>query len=133
MADFDGKNKKRLTHHRGIVISPAFSPDGNKIVYSLIRNNAKRKNVNLRLIDLKTQKNTLVSKKAGINSGAVFTADGKHIILTLAHQGNAELYQMHLASKQLRRLTRHHAPDVDPDIDSKGKLLAFLSGRPENP
>jgi TolB protein len=133
--DFDGANIKRLTFHKGIVISPSVSPDGQSVLYSLIDEKKIKKNrrVTLRLLDLKTLKSQVISRRRGINSGAVFTADSKSIILTLSHQGNAELYKMNLASRKLERLTKSRAPDVDPSITADGSLLTFLSARPGKP
>lgn len=127
--DFDGHNKKRLTHHNALVVSPAISPDRKSILYSLIRNRGKRRNVNLHLFDRETGKNTLLSSRKGINSGAVFMPDGKGILLTLSYGGNAEIYKMNLADKKLTRLTGNLALDVDPSIKNDGTLMAFLSGR----
>ncbi len=128
--DFDGFNKKRLTHHKGTVISPAFSFDGKKVLYSLIKNTrSKHRNVNLLLLDIETGKSKVVSSRKGINSGAVFMPDGKHIALTLSHQGNAELYALNTETGATRRITKHFAPDVDPSINVTGTKMAFLSGR----
>ncbi len=126
--DFDGRNKKRLTRHGGLVISPSLSMDGTKVLYSLIAKGKKR-NVNLRLLDITTGKSTLLSRRRGINSGAIFMPGGKDIALTLSHSGNAELYIMNLKSRKLKRLTRHFSPDVDPSISFDGDLMTFLSGR----
>ncbi len=129
--DFDGGNKKRLTNHRGMVISPAVSPDGDFIVYSLItEGKSKNRNVNLYLMNLKNDNSVMLSSLPGINSGAVFTQDGENILLTLSHEGNAEIYQMNLKSKKLSKITNHYAPDVDPSINADGTLMTFLSGRP---
>ena len=134
MMDFDGKGARRLTHHKGMVISPAFSLDHKKVLYSLIRSGSRgKKNINLRLLNLETGKGELLSKRAGINSGAVFAPDGKHIVLTLSHQGNAELYEMNLESRKLRRITKHYSPDVDPSLNRQGDKMAFLSGRGGRP
>lgn len=135
MVDFDGANIKRLTFHNGLVISPAVSPDGKKVLYSLIdeRIKGRDKNINLMLLDLETNQISVISNKNGINSGAVFSEDGQSIFLTLSHQGNAEIYRMNLATKELLRLTRNGAPDVDPSINRDGSLMTFLSGRPGNP
>lgn len=128
--DFDGENLKRLTFHKGTVISPALSVDGNKVLYSLIKNNrSKKRNVNLYLLNLETGKTEVISSRKGINSGAVFMPDGKSLLMTLTHQGNAELYAMDLATKRTRRITKHSAPDVDPSINVTGDLVTFLSGR----
>lgn len=131
--DFDGFNKKRLTFHNAMVISPAVSSDGKKILYSLISNNVKKRNINLYMMDLETGKHELLSSQDGLNSGAVFMPGDQKILLTLSHQDNAEIYQMDLKTKSLKRLTRHYAPDVDPSINKNGDKMVFLSGRSLGP
>ncbi len=127
--DFNGDNKKRLTYHRGLVISPALSFDGTKVLYSLIKGGGGRKNVDLFLIDLNTNSTRLISRKKGLNSGAVFSRDGKEIYLTLSHTGNAEIYAMNLSTRKLRRITHHYASDVDPSITDDESKMVFLSNR----
>jgi TolB protein len=127
--DFDGQNRRRLTHHRGTVISPAVSHDGSRILYSLIEGGKHERNVNLLMLDMNTGKSEVISKRPGINSGAVFMPDNQSILMTLSHTGQADLYVMNLASGNLRRITNHHSPDVDPSINRDGSLMTFLSGR----
>ena len=129
IADFDGKRPRRLTQHWGTVISPAFDLANQRVLYSLIEGGRKKKNINLRILDLKTKKSRLLSQRAGINSGAVFMPDGEHILLTLSHEGNAEIYQMHFKTLKLRRITKRYSPDVDPSINAQGDKMTFLSGR----
>lgn len=130
LMDFDGRNRRQLTFHGGTVLSPAFSFDGKKVLYSLINSTkAKDRNVNLRLLDIETGTSREVSSRKGINSGAVFMPDGEHIALTLSHEGNAEIYKLNLATGATTRLTKHFAPDVDPSINVTGNKMAFLSGR----
>lgn len=133
--DFDGANNRQLTFHRGLVISPAVSPDGKKILYSLIDDTraSKQKNNNLMLLDLETGKSEIISNRSGINSGAIFAENGVDIFLTMSIHGNAEIYKMNLATKEIKRMTNNYAPDVDPSINADGSILAFLSGRPGNP
>jgi len=131
--DFDGNNKKQLTFHGGTVISPAISRDRTRVIYSLIRNlkSKRKRNINLRMLDLRTGKDILLSKRKGINSGAVFMPNNDNkIVLTLSHLGNAELFIMDLSSGKLKRLTKHYSPDVDPSISVDGTRMTFLSGRP---
>jgi len=127
--DFDGRNLKRLTYHKGIVISPSVSSDGKKVLYTLIRSGKGRKNLNLYSMNLKTRRQSIISSRKGINSGAIFTSDGSKIILTLSHTGNAEIYEVDLSSQQLRKITHHFGVDVDPDLSKDGKILTFLSNR----
>ncbi|MDO9182516.1 MAG: hypothetical protein Q7U04_08905 [Bacteriovorax sp.] len=130
MMDFDGKNVTQITSHGGIAISPSMSADGHYLVYSLILNSNGKRNNNLYLMDLRTKESHVISSKDGINSGAIFLPGGKSIALTLTISGNAEIYEMNLEGKNLRKITNHFASDVDPSITSDGKLMAFLSDRP---
>jgi TolB protein len=131
--DFDGGNIFQLTRHRGTVISPAISYSGKKVLYSLITGGKTKRNVNLYVYDLATGKSSLISKRGGINSGAVFMPGDREILLTLSHKGNAEIYAMNLSSKSLRQVTKHYTPDVDPSINFTGDKMAFLSARPGKP
>jgi TolB protein len=136
--DFDGQGVKRLTNHRGTVISPAVSPDGNKLLYSLIRNYKKgrgakrfRRNINLYMLDLTTGVRKLISSRPGLNSGAIFSHDGESIYLTMSFVGNAEIYRLKLSNRKLTRVTRNYAHDVDPSTSRVGEgVMAFLSNRP---
>ncbi|MCK5883067.1 MAG: PD40 domain-containing protein [Bacteriovoracaceae bacterium] len=133
MMDFDGLGIVRLTHHNGTVISPAISSDGKKVLYSLIREGVRRRNINLYMMDLTTKKFHLLSSRKGINSGAVFLPGDKEIFLTMSHSGNSEIYKMVLKTKKLTAVTKHYAIDVDPSINNNGSLMTFLSGRAGKP
>lgn len=132
--DFDGKNKKQLTRHAGLVMSPSVSHDNSKVLYSLISSvvSAKR-NINLHMLDLKTGKISLVSSKKGINSGAVFMPGDKKILLTLSHRGNADIYSYDLGSRKYDQITKKFSSEVDPSISADGRMLTFLSDRPGKP
>lgn len=136
--DFDGNRKQRLTYNNSMIISPSIAPDNQKIVYSVIEAKWQKaadgrahkiKNINLYVMDLITKKTTLISGLSGINSGAVFTADGKEIYLTLSHLKNADIFKMNLQTKQTTKITKHFLDDVDPHINKEGTLMTFLSGR----
>jgi TolB protein len=130
MMDFDGKNVSQITSHGGIVMSPSMSADGRYLVYSLISNAKGRRNNDLYLLDMRTKSASILSNKEGVNSGAVFLSGGKKIALTLTVSGNAEIYEMDIDSKELRKITNHFSADVDPSIKADGSLMTFLSDRP---
>lgn len=130
MMDFDGKNVTQVTSHGGIVMSPSMSADGRYLVYSLITNAKGKRNNDLYLMDMRTKSASILSNKEGVNSGAVFLSGGKKIALTLTASGNAEIYEMDIDSKELRKITNHFSADVDPSITADGSLMTFLSDRP---
>lgn len=135
--DFDGRRVDKLTNYNGIVMSPAISPDNSKIMFSLIdskkvvtRNKVRIiKNNDLRVYDLKTKNISVISDLPGINSGAIYTADGENIYLTLSYGGNADIYEKSLSGGKTRKVTSHYADEVDPSITKDGTLMTFLSSR----
>lgn len=134
--DFDGRRVERLTFFNSTVISPSISPDNRNIIFSLIqshkqtdRKNKETKNIDLKVYDLKTKKFETVSGHPGVNSGAVYSADGKSIYFTLTTSGNADIYEMELATKKLRKITQNYADDVDPTVTADGSSMSFLSNR----
>lgn len=130
MMDFDGRNVRQLTHHGGIVVSPAISPDLSKVAYTLIRDaRFGKRNLELRVLDIESKKDSLLSDRTGINSGAAFFPDGKNIAFTLSYTGSSHIYVMNIKTKKIRRLTRSAGENVDPTLSPDGKTLAFLSGR----
>jgi TolB protein len=130
MMDFDGTNVKRITNHHSTVVSPAWSPDGTKIVYSLFtkrRNNVK--NIDLYQYDFKTSTIRMLSNRHGINSGAAFSPDGKRIALTMSFLGNPEIFSFDPVANTVTRLTKSFGFDVDPTWSPDGRQLAFVSSR----
>lgn len=135
--DFDGRRVDKLTHYNAVVLSPSISQDNSRIMFSVIaakkvisRSKVKLiKNIDLKILDLKTKKIETVSDKPGINSGAIFGVGGDLIYLTLSFTGNADIYEMNLNSGKMRKITSHYGDDVDPSITSDGNLMTFLSNR----
>lgn len=137
LMDFDGNRVEKLTNFQSVIISPSVAPDNSKIMFSLIathkevsRNKVRMiKNIDLKIYDLKTKSFSTVSDRPGINSGAIFSSSGAVIYLTLSFTGNADVYEMNLASGAMRKVTSHYGDDVDPSITSDGSLMSFLSNR----
>lgn len=138
LMDFDGNRVERLTNFKSVVLSPSVAPDNSKIMFSVIaahkevsRNKVRIiKNIDLKVYDLKSKSFSTVSDLPGINSGAIYSASGDLAYLTLSHKGNADIYEMNLATGAKRALTTHYGDDVDPSITQDGKLMTFLSNRP---
>ncbi len=128
--DFDGSNTRELTHHRSVTLTPAWSPDGTRIAYSLIAKNKKNvKNTNLYEFDFRTSKIKMLSDRTGINSGAHYHPDGKKIALTMSFLGNPEIMVFDPDTKSVTRLTNSPGVDVDPNWSPDGKHLSFVSNR----
>jgi len=131
--DFNGKNLKQITFHRSISLSPAWSPDGTRLAYSLYVSKNRVKNMNLYEFDFRTNRIRLLSNRKGINSGAAYSPDGKAIAMTMSFLGNPEIFELNLKSKRVTRLTKSRGFDVDPTWSPNGKQIAFISNRRGKP
>ncbi len=128
--DFDGSNVRRLTGHRGIVISPAVSPDKRFVAYSLLKKRPNgQKEIALYLLDIATRKERILSNRPGINSGAYFHPDGESLYVSMSFVGNTEIYRIDLKGNIIEQMTKNYAEDVDPSLNADGSMMTFLSSR----
>jgi TolB protein len=137
LMDFDGRRVDKLTNFNSVVLSPSVSPDNSKVMFSLIASKKEVsrskvrmiKNIDLKMMDLRTKALSTISDRPGINSGAIFSKNPDVIYLTLSFSGNADIYEMNLKSRQMKKITNHYADDVDPSVTLTGSFMAFLSNR----
>lgn len=134
--DWDGANINQISNHKSISISPAWSPDGTKVAYTsyVKRVGAKFRNADMLLYDLNSGKRSLVSYRQGINSGAAFSPDGRHIYLTISQGSAPDIYKMTLEGELAGKITNGPAGalNVEPAAANNG-LLAFSSDRAGRP
>lgn len=145
ISDWDGRNATPVTDHKTITVSPAWSKNGEYIAYTAFvkrkigRGPAKR-NPDLFLYEVKSRRRWLVSYRDGLNSGAEFLNDGKHLLVTLSIPSagrvrTADIYKMTLDGKSIQALTQGpgSAMNVEPAVSPDGKTLAFSSDRGGKP
>ncbi len=132
--DWNGQNKKRLTYHRSIVLSPAWSPNGRKVAYSAFVYNKKlRKRVaGLFLYDFKRNKIQLLSAKEGSSLGSDFFPNGRQMLVTSSSgRGLLDIFVLNLKSLSFQPLT--HGPpgviNVEPRIHPRTREIVFSSDR----
>jgi len=134
MMNYDGTDVKQVTHHRSIAFGPAWSPDGNRLAYSLITRHANNnKNIDLFEYNFVNSTIRLLSDKVGINSGAAYSPDGQKIALTLSYLGNPEIFSLDTTTRKITRLTQSYGFDVDPSWSPDGQSFAFVSSRTGRP
>ena len=129
-SSFDGSKELAITRNRSINLSPAWSPDGNRVVFtSYVRNHP-----DLYFYDRKMDKFFRVSDRSGINVGGVWSPHGRVMAATLSSEGgNPDVYLMGEDGKGAKRLTNHFASDVSPTWSPDAQKIAFVSDRGGTP
>jgi TolB protein len=129
ICDYDGFNVKRVTEDRSINLSPRWSPDGKKIIYTSYR----KGNPDLWVRNLPEGTNHILSSQVGLNSAPAWSPEGKNIGLTLSKDGNPEIYLIDQSGKVIRRLTNSPGIESSPSFSPNGNEIVFTSDRIGSP
>lgn len=126
---FDGRGEVSVTKNRSINLSPSWSPDGSKLVFtSYVRNKP-----DLYEYDRRADKFYRLTERPGVNIGAVWSPLGRVVAATLSDRGNSDVYLMGEDGKGAKKLTDSFAADVSPTWAPDARKIAFVSDRGGSP
>ncbi|MBW1685807.1 MAG: PD40 domain-containing protein [Deltaproteobacteria bacterium] len=130
----DGSNQRPATANGSINAFPAWSPNGEAILYTSYRHQ------NRPLLFLSTRgrgrPGQLLHRLNGQRSEyrGVFAPDGDRLAVVMSKSGEpSELYTVSPGGRGLRRLTRNRAIDIAPAWSPDGERIAFVSDRSGSP
>ncbi len=130
VADADGMNPRVIANSSEPIMSPAWSPDGQRLAYVSFEGKAAAIYVQA----LTTGVRTRVSARAGINGAPAWSPDGKKLALTLSRKdGDVDVYTLELASQLLTRMTFDPGIDTEPTWSLDGDKLYYTSDRSGSP
>ena len=131
--DQDGANHEFLTDGSDLVLTPRFDPEGTNIAYMAYRGPVPQI----------YQRSLLVGSEQplgnfpGMTFAPKFSPDGNRIAMSLASNGNTDLYLLDLANGrpvgQRQRLTDSQAIDTSPSFSPNSDEIVFNSDRAGSP
>ncbi|MDI1308649.1 MAG: Tol-Pal system beta propeller repeat protein TolB [Methylotenera sp.] len=128
VADADGANPLTMVSSKEPIISPAWSPEGNKIAYVSFE---KKKPI-IYVQSLSGQRTVLAGFK-GNNSAPAWSPDGSKLAIVLTYGANSQVYTINADGSGLSRVTKGNAIDTEPTWSSDGKWIYFTSDRGGRP
>lgn len=129
LIDYDGHNFHKLTDTGALNLSPAWSSDGNYLLFTSFVSG----NPDLIKMSMESGKLDWISKKKGLNIAPAWSPDKDKIAFTFSTNGNADIYTMNADGKNWQRLTQSPAIDSSPSWSPTGNQIAFTSDRSSNP
>jgi TolB protein len=130
VADWDGENVQSPLTSSEPIISPSWSPDGNRIAYVSFES---RKPI-VYVHTLSTGTRTVVANYKGDNSAPSWSPDGRTLAVTLSRDGPSQVFLVSAdGSGQPRRITRSNGIDTEPQFSSDGRNVYFTSDRGGSP
>jgi TolB protein len=130
VSDSDGANPRTVLQSRQPILSPNWSPDGERLTYVSF----EKGQAEVFVQDLSTGRRNSVAAFKGLNSAPSWSPDGKKLALTLSKGGNPEIYTLELATGTLARVT-HNSQAIDTEAVwlPNGNELLFTSDRGGRP
>lgn len=129
LADYDGKNSRRLTSDRSISVAPSLGPGAKHLAYTGYHEGYP----DVYLIDVASGARQRVVKAPGTNSGAAISPDGGQMALTMSKDGNPEIYITGLRGGMARRLTRTRGVESSPTWSPDARELIYSSDNGGSP
>jgi len=106
----------------GMTFAPRFSPDGQKVIMSLLRDDG---NSNIYAMDLRSRTTTRLTDSASIDTSPSYSPDGSKIVFTSDRGGQPQIYAMGADGSGQTRISFGGGSYSTPVWSPRGDLIAF--------
>jgi TolB protein len=113
---------KRITSDSKLALSPRWSPDGGRLIYTSYY---KSGFPDIFQIDLATRQRTTFVSFRGTNQSARFSPNGSQVAMVLSGEGNPEIYVSNAQGRGVARRTRSDQVKSSPCFSPDGSRLVF--------
>jgi TolB protein len=129
VADADGYDPQTIVGSNEPLLSPRWSPEGNRIAYVSF----EQKKPVVYVQSLSSGQRQAVANFRGSNSAPAWSPDGRRLAVTLTRDGGSQLYLMDADGGNVRRITQSNAIDTEAYFTPDGSSLLFTSDRGGSP
>ncbi|USD64321.1 Tol-Pal system beta propeller repeat protein TolB [Vibrio sp. SCSIO 43136] len=129
IADYDGYNERLVLRSTQPLMSPAWSPDGQKLAYVSFENDQAE----IFIMDLYKGTREKLTSFPRHNGAPRFSPDGKKLALVLSKTGSLQVYVMDLETRKMDQITTGRANNTEPFWYPDGNSLIFTSDRGGKP
>ncbi|MDR3176781.1 MAG: translocation protein TolB [Desulfovibrio sp.] len=120
----NGRRLVRLTNMRGEALSPTWSPDGRRVLFTHI----DKRSHGLGVCDTTSKSVQRIKFPGNTVIGPVYMPDGR-VAVSLTDGRNPSIFLLGHSLDKQGRLDESPAIDVSPSVDATGSLMAFTSSR----
>jgi Tol biopolymer transport system component len=128
----DGTHLSRLTHSLGDDYTPAWSPDGEYLAFTSMRDGVVEGSQEIYVMALAESEAINISNSAGYDAYPAWSPDGNMIAFVSFRDANTEIYSMNADGTNQINLTNNSAEDMCPAWSPDGRTIAFSSNREGN-
>ncbi|MBF6616796.1 MAG: Tol-Pal system protein TolB [Candidimonas sp.] len=129
IADADGQNPQVMLRSKHSIISPAWSPDGQRLAYVSFETGKPVVYVQT----LATGQRVPLANYKGNNSAPAWAPNGQSLAIVLSRDGISQIYTINADGSGLRRVMRSPLIDTEPVYTPDGGSLVFTSDRGGSP
>jgi TolB protein len=129
LMDYDGHDQRRITGHKSISMSPAWSGGGDTLAYVSFFAGGPA----LYLADVASGKKTPLVTEGSLNASPAFSPDGRTVAFARALGANIEIFVCNRDGSGVKRLTNSPGIDTNPAFSPGGQEIAFTSSRAGSP
>jgi TolB protein len=116
-------NRVKVSSFPGINGSPAFSPDGRKLVLTL---GGVDGNLDIHVLDLSSREVTRLTTNRSIDTEGSWSPDGKEIYFTSDRSGGPQVYKVAVSGGNAERVTFEGSYNARPRLSPDGSKMALV-------
>jgi TolB protein len=127
--DWDGQRVRKLGLKGALMLTPHWSSDGTKIIYSSERG----RQWGIYLLDFQKMTEKRVFSAKGVNMAGDFFPNGNAFVFSSSKEGTPDIFSYQIDSGALKKITATPGIDVSPAVSPDGNFIAFVSDRGGSP